>query len=463
MRALRPGFLTMVGDEIWVLDAVQPVGVILDKESGAVRATRTWPQLPRSVKPDDGDPDHHWHVAGADDALWVQQLTGPLARVDRDGSVTGHVSGDLHLAAVSEHGAWCVPAKPVHGLAMNPDKLRRTATEQWSWLHLVRPDGELHQVAVNTPAVHAAHTDEGSLLLLVESGPGQVARASGMWQWQPETQWLRIPAPLAVPPSVLVADFAVGPPPRAAASTINGGRLYTRWLNVDKTAISGDYPLEPAGGRWWAVGRPAPGATSLLACEVDSAGGAVTRAVDLGEGHPRAVLGGPHHLWVAIEEPHTDFRRSAPARLVRIDTTTGVVETILAADTLDISGLGWARGTSGGGADRPIDTDSYLRYWRSRFAGLDDCWIAQDGSRRPLSDGLRNTRAAVVGDWPDAMIEVTFDFDERPGLRLRRMIPLFDELGRQLPPTNLDINIMADLDTGRVPPADQARDGVLDF
>lgn len=85
-------------------------------------------------------------------------------------------------------------------------------------------------------------------------------------------------------------------------------------------------------------------------------------------GHPRAVLGTPHHLWVAIEEPHTNLCRSAPARLVRIDTTTGVIETIIATDTLDISGRGWPAGPSGGSVDRSIDTDSYIRYWRSRQA-----------------------------------------------------------------------------------------------
>ncbi|MEO6881334.1 MAG: hypothetical protein ABI181_10385 [Mycobacteriaceae bacterium] len=64
MRGLRPNFLTMIGDELWVLDAAQPVGAILDPQTGAVQGIRSWPQRPPSVKPDDddfqdGDPDHH--------------------------------------------------------------------------------------------------------------------------------------------------------------------------------------------------------------------------------------------------------------------------------------------------------------------------------------------------------------------------------------------------------------------
>ncbi|MEO6881336.1 MAG: hypothetical protein ABI181_10395 [Mycobacteriaceae bacterium] len=51
---------------------------------------------------------------------------------------------------------------------------------------------------------------------------------------------------------------------------------------------------------------------------------------------------------------------------------------------------------------------------------------------------------------------MTFDLDERPGLRLRRMIPLFDEIGRPVPPQYHDMTIKEDLETCRVPPADEA-------
>lgn len=464
MRALRPKFLTMIGDELWVLDAVQPVGAILDPETGAVQGIRSWPQLPPSAEPDDGDPDHHWRVVAAADALWVQQSAGPLARVDRDGTVAGHVSGELRLTVATAHGVWCLPPKPLRARATSPEELP-TVGGRRSWLRVVRPDGDIQGVHVETPGVLAAQNHDSDLFLHVETGHGRPVRSATheLWWWEAETQWLRLPAGIEVPFSLSLAAFAAGAPPRSAASATNGGRFHARWLGVDPTAVPDEYPLEPAGGRWWVVGHRDLAATSVLAWEVDADGGAPTREVDLGVGHPCALLGTSQHLWVAIEEGAPGPGRSLPTRLVRVHTATGAVETVLEAEALDISELGWPAGPAGGTVARPIETDSYIRFWQRFFASLDDCGVAQDGTRTPLSEGLRNTRAVIVGDWPDAEIEVTFDLDERPGLRLRRMIPLFDEVGRPVPPEYHDITIKEDLETGRVPHADEARDGILDF
>lgn len=246
MGALRPNFLTMIGDELWVLDAVQPVGAVLDPDTGAVRGIRAWPELPPTPIPDDGDPNHHGRIVAAADALWVQQSAGPLARVDRDGTVTAHISGELHLTVATAHGVWCLPPKPLRARSTRPEELPAVG-ERSSWLRVVRPDGDIQGVHVEPPGVLAAQNHDGDLFLLVETGHGRPVRSATheLWWWEAETQWLRLPAGIEVPFSISLAAFAAGAPPRAAASTTNGGRLYARSLSVDPTAIPHDDPHPP--------------------------------------------------------------------------------------------------------------------------------------------------------------------------------------------------------------------------
>lgn len=71
-------------------------------------------------------------------------------------------------------------------------------------------------------------------------------------------------------------------------------------------------------------------------------------------------------------------------------------------------------------------------------------------------------QARLVGSWPATQLERTFAFDGRPGLRLRRLVPLYDELGRIHEPEFTDIHLMEDLETGALPLAGEAVDGVVD-
>lgn len=57
----------------------------------------------------------------------------------------------------------------------------------------------------------------------------------------------------------------------------------------------------------------------------------------------------------------------------------------------------------------------------------------------------------MVGSWPDTELHVTFDYAPRPGRRLRRTVPLFDELGRQVAPEYATIHLMEALDTKDIP------------
>jgi hypothetical protein len=95
-------------------------------------------------------------------------------------------------------------------------------------------------------------------------------------------------------------------------------------------------------------------------------------------------------------------------------------------------------------------------------AGPDRAWRPVAPGIAPLADGLRDGQARLVGSWPDTELEWTFALATRPGLRLRRRVPLYDELGRVSEPEHASIHLMEDLDTGGVPSAAEARDGDLD-
>jgi hypothetical protein len=46
-----------------------------------------------------------------------------------------------------------------------------------------------------------------------------------------------------------------------------------------------------------------------------------------------------------------------------------------------------------------------------------------------------------VRAWPDTELVLTSDHPELPGVRLRRSVPLFDELGRRAPPEYADVHL----------------------
>src|SRR5690348_4118610 len=123
-RYLRPAILQVVGEELWAVDAVQPVAAVLDPSSGMVRRLVSWPSLPPS-------PQHRWQgewrALSDGEALWVQAGDGPAARVLPSGEVvvaTVTTTTDvrrLRLAAAGRHGAWLVPDPPLQDITRDPD------------------------------------------------------------------------------------------------------------------------------------------------------------------------------------------------------------------------------------------------------------------------------------------------------------------------------------------------------
>lgn len=121
---------------------------------------------------------------------------------------------------------------------------------------------------------------------------------------------------------------------------------------------------------------------------------------------------------------------------------------LMAGADLDVTALGWPL------PPRPVELRSYLREVMARHG--------RSVVRRPSVDVMSEVRTRLVGPWPDTHLEWTFRLERRPGVRLRRRVALFDDLGRVQEPEYAIVTLDEDLATWRIPPLDLARDGVLD-
>jgi hypothetical protein len=135
----------------------------------------------------------------------------------------------------------------------------------------------------------------------------------------------------------------------------------------------------------------------------------------------------------------------------------GTVRTIYRADSIAIT-------SSAPPLRRPTNEqiDDHAQRVRNMFASLNDFWETSDGTKRPLSRGLTDPSVTVVGEWPETRVVVALRHRSRPGLLLRRTLPLFDDVGQPVDYQDADMYFMEDLDTNHLTPADEAVEGVLD-
>lgn len=453
-RFLHPGLLVAVGARVWVVDRVQPVALVL----AAVGAERVglvgWSQVPAGPSPD------RRVVLPGHDALWVQQHGGPLARVDEHGGLTGHHVADTVLGAVSVHGAWCAPeprAQDIAATADAPPADPRTSTR----LRLARPGQVTRTVHVDAP-VQSLRGAGGDLFVEVETGAWtrESLGTSTTWDLEVDTAWLRLAADQDVPAGLSLVDHACSAPPPA------DGQVWWHRLPRERDLSEGEdgEPVPPhartAGLDWFAGEDPEsvalPGQVFAVAYETGT-----TRErwrVPLGPGEVVATAASGEQLWVAVQQPpNGPYRPAGPVGVLRVDAGTGRVETVVAPGGVDITTLAWPLD------QRPVDEADYTAYWQHHLQGLDAYWTDQDGHVGPLSAGVSGARVDVVGVWPGTTLDVTFAWSRRPGVRLRRTLALYDDLGRPEEPLYADIHIMEDLDTGRVPAQPPPGSDHLDF
>jgi hypothetical protein len=457
-RYLRPGLFSLIEGRLWVVDEVQPVAVVLDAGTGAVVTTVAWPELPPPAQ--EGWPSG-WQVRPATGGVWIQLAGGPLLLVDETGLRSGHLSNGRTISAVSAHGAWCLPDPPDQDIAATEDAPPR-GRGRVHRIFVAHPEQTTDTVLIDAP-VHAARTQDGDMYLHVETGhwTRRNLGTSDSWSLIPDTAWLRLPAADPLPDRLSLSTHQSEPPRTAHHRQDDGSgrRTGSLWLPQGgpgpepRTAWATE-PETDGDTNWYAgwVGHGRNRTVAVVA--IDSVTRTERLRLDLGRGTARAVTATPGWLWLALEQPrsYATYSTPEPVALIRVRAADGAVETVLPADGLDVSESCWPLPAP------PVDAADFTEFWKRRFADLDHYWTHADGRVTPLADGLSGSRVEVFGAWPDTALHITFDHAERPGRRLRRIVPLFDELGRSIPPEHAEVHLMETLDTEDLPDHRAARD-----
>ncbi|CCH89200.1 conserved protein of unknown function [Modestobacter italicus] len=450
-RYLRPGLFSLIHERLWVVDEEQPVAVVLDVETGVALTTVAWPELP---PPAQESWPSGWQVRPAIEGLWVHRSGGPLLLVDETGVHSGHLSNGRTLGAVSAHGAWCLPDRPAQDIAATEDAPPR-GRDGLHQLFVVHPQRTTATVLVDAP-VHAARSQDGDMYLQVETGRWTRRNLGTLDSWDliPDTAWLRLPAADPLPDRLSLSTHRSEPPRTAHHRPDDGSGRRTGSLWLPQLSHGQDPPdpwatePEPNGGINWYAGWVGRGRNRTVAVvAIDSDTSTERFRLDLGRGTARAVTATPGWLWLALEQPrpHATYSTPAPIALIRVRADDGAVKAVLPANSVDVSEHCWSLPAP------PVDAADYTAFWKRRFANLDHYWIHADGRVTPLTDGLSGSRVDVVGAWPDTALHITFDYAARPGRRLRRIVPLFDELGRPTSPEYAEIHLMETLDTKDLP------------
>lgn len=448
-RFLRPGWLVSLGSGLWAVDEFQPVAAILDLNSGTVRDVVSWPDLPPpAVKPEWPGPT----VAGGGDRLWVQhERAGAVLPVGRDGPGDAVWTDGLRLGAAGHGEAWCIPPPPGQQFVSDPDA-PLPSPDTRDVLLRVGSDGRCDRMTIDRAVRHAYATPDG-LVLWVEDSPGRARKLGDTYDiaWTP--RYVSIPWGAELPDELIVGKWSITSDERPvmARSVPN-----MSWYDEKPSG----WGLFPAAGVCWQLGRDprSRGAFANPSGQVIAAArdktGRVLRRYDLGPGMPVTIgeIDDRSALAVAVRRPG----RSRSIQVVALRPGSDVVDTVLAADSVDITDHCWPL------EHRPIEADSYQAQ-----ALAESNWLGVY-ARGPQADevlgtGFSDVTTRLDGQWPSTHLEWAFCHRDRPGLRLRRRVPLYDELGRILKPEYADIHLMEDLATGWIPPATAARDGVLDI
>ncbi|MBG6181153.1 hypothetical protein [Arthrobacter sp. CAN_A1] len=186
---------------------------------------------------------------------------------------------------------------------------------------------------------------------------------------------------------------------------------------------------------------------------------------------PDALHDGDGGVWYTYRYLHVDLpRNDLPATLRVADYPTTTLNEEEIPEMMDEDGPRTYPSTPDD-ARAPWDMVALLAEQRQaaidavcgEFTNVDSYWEAPGGYMKPLTDGMSDARVMVADDWPDTRVEVSFKHPHYPNGRLRRTFRVFDDAGRITPTQFATISLMEDLDTGALPPARNARDGILEI
>lgn len=423
-RFLRPSVLALLPSGLWALDEFHPVAVVLDPDTGALRRVVSWPEVPPPgpLDPFTALPTVHSDGTG----LWLHRdPQGPLVRIDENGLDVAVWTNDLELFTCGPGVAWCwvVQWSPEPQAGHRPwlEEGRLLRVDRDGRTTPVRTRGEIRQLKVAVDALH--------LQLAVAPTDGASSGTT------PPTGWVSLPWDAEVPEKLTAAEH------RARQGDEPDGDAWED-LPWDRVGLTGGVAIDR---HRWNVGSvrelPQPKwDRSRLLGTAHTLEGAQVRRWDLGRG--RVVSAIPHgpRLAVAVARP------GGTSEVLALDPDTDQVAVLLPPDAVDITELGWPRVT------RPVQAESYVAQ------------VHAQSSRFSFSEDRHfDLRTTLFGQWPDTQLEWTFHSTERPGPILRRRVRLFDELGRIDYPEDAETDLAETVESGLVPPAEDAVNGYLDL
>ena len=459
MRFLRPGWLIELDCGLCAVDATQPVAAVLDPRDGRVRRVLSWRALPA--------PAVHARpvVLGDGTCLWVQQDPGaPVVRIDPDAidpngtgtgtdgiAAAGWVGGQdvdpaslQRLAACAPGVAWCATPAPQAEYVRHGERPRPFLG--FGRLQQVHADGRVLSVVMDRGVQELRASPEGLLV-------GAVGDGYGLRRWDEsedrvhrDTRWYLLPWQQEAPPSLgqeHALPLGFEPPPADDPSSLFAQDLRGYGPIARQGALQWfAEPSEqaPTGGRAWT--RPLVSAREST--------GQVLAAWDLGDGWIETVSTSGTRLLIAVARRARTWSSSAaqhPVDVIALDASDGSRTDLLPAGSLDISEHCRAL------LPRPVEADSYTRQMLQQVQGR---------TERLQQAGAQDVQHRLDSSWPHTVLELTMTVPERRGVRLRRRVLLFDELGRILGPQYPDAHLVDQYQAHMLPPLSQSRDGFLD-
>ena len=441
IRFLRPGRIARSARETWLVDESWPVAARLGDDEPMTLVAWPWPESRVDPEID--------RVVVADGVGFVVAEGGQVAWVRRDSCTVAQVEGQMMLAAADPENAWFAD-RSVIDLGDPPEPPPPLPPGR---IIAVRRDGS--RTVVNTPApVNAIGIRDADVWVTIAEAPLAHPGGHGSWSFEYPSSVLRVARDNLLADGLEGAQLANGDVPATGRSS----SYSWTWLEDDPDTVL-HYGV-PAGGLVWWVGAP-PAEDKInrrvVAVGHDPDTGRPLVRVDLGRGLVGDVQAMGNELWVTVARRRFLAVPADHGVEVLAVSASGAAHTVHSPASIDISQFAPP-------LRRPPDDeiDAHVEKVRQKFDHLESFWHGQDGATSALSEGLTDPSVSVEGEWPDARVVVTMRHRRRPGLVIRRTLPLFDEGGSPIEHEYADIDLMEDLDTNYLAPADEAVDGVLD-
>ncbi|WP_432545022.1 hypothetical protein [Kineococcus sp. SYSU DK002] len=411
----------------------------------------SWPALP----PPAAERYSHTVVLNDGTSLWIQQESGgPVVRVTTDGiAATALVDSSedplmrQSLTLCRPGFAWCSSSAEEYDVV--PRGAPAGAPPRRGQLQRVDADGRIHAVTVDRGVRELLATPEGLLVAAV----GDDVHRRPRWDGDQDrvaygTRWYLLPWQ-ATPPPVLTDRYALPadfqPPPRESPPDL---------IPQD---VAGYGPITRSGGlEWFADPHPRPPgdddrawARPILSAREPE--GATVASWDLGSGWIEAATAHGSRLSAAVARRPRTWTSPVvqhPVEILVVDADDGSRVELLPAEAVDISEHCWPLA--------PKPPEAKLRAWQTLRA-------TQRDAEHLERVGAHDVQYRLDGSWPQTVLELTFTVLERPGVRLRQRVPLFDELGRTIGSQAAAAPLVDQLAAHWLPAMSRARDGFLDI